>query len=89
MNGSRLLPLVVLLTACVATSGAQYVSGRVSTAVYGWEQFDTVGVSQQRVRAYQTAQLTVSHGDFSLTTFLQGSTNLARFVRGCGPGAVL
>lgn len=77
MNGSRLLPLVVLLTACVATSGAQYVSGRVSTAVYGWEQFDTVGVSQQRVRAYQTAQLTVSQGDFSLTTFLQGSTNLA------------
>ena len=77
MNGSRLLPLVVLLTACVATSGAQYVSGRVSTAFYGWEQFDTVGVSQQRIRAYQTAQLTVSQGDFSLTTFLQGSTNLA------------
>lgn len=77
MNGSRLLPLVVLLTACVATSGAQYVSGRLSTAFYGWEQFDTVGVSQQRVRAYQTAQLTVAQGDFSLTTYLQGTTNLA------------
>jgi hypothetical protein len=77
MNGSRLLPLVILLTACVATSGAQNVSGRVSTAFYGWEQFDSVGVSQQRIRAYQSAQLTVAQGDFSLTTFLQGSTNFA------------
>jgi hypothetical protein len=77
MNGSRLLPLVLLLTACAAVAQAQYVSGRVSTAFYAWEQFDTVGVSQQRIRAYQTAQLTVAHGDFSLTTFLQGSTNLS------------
>lgn len=77
MNRTRFLPLVLILAAGTAVAPAQYVSGRLSTALYAWEQFDTVGVSQQRIRAYQTAQFTVSHGDLSLTTFLQGTTNLA------------
>ncbi len=76
MNGSRLLPLALLLT-WSAAAPAQYVSGRLSTAFYAWEQFDTVGTSQQYLRAYQTAQLSIAHGDVSLTTFLQGTTNLA------------
>jgi len=77
MNGSRLLPLVLLLAWCAATAPAQLVTGRLSTAFYTWEQFDTVGTSQQYLRAYQTAQLTIAQGDVSLTTFLQGTTNLA------------
>jgi hypothetical protein len=84
MNRSRLLPLALLL-ACSATAvQAQFVSGRLSTAFYAWEQFDTVGTSQQFLRAYQTAQVTVAQGDVSLTTFLQGTTNLAGTFGGAG-----
>jgi hypothetical protein len=77
MNRTRLLPLALALAWCTAAAPAQFVSGRLSTAFYAWEQFDTVGTSQQFLRAYQTAQLTVAQGDVSLTTFLQGTTNLA------------
>lgn len=77
MNRSRLLPLALALAWCGAAAPAQYVSGRLSTSFYAWEQFDTVGTSQQFLRAYQTAQLSIAQGDVSLTTFLQGTTNLA------------
>lgn len=78
MNGSRILALAVLAAVSVTASRAQFVSGRLSTAFYAWEQqYDTVGTSQLYARAYQTLQLTVTQGDVSLTTFLQGSTNLA------------
>jgi len=77
MNRSRLLPLALALAWCVAVAPAQFVSGRLSTAFYAWEQFDTVGTSQQFLRAYQAAQLSITQGDVSLTTFLHGTTNLA------------
>ena len=57
-------------------ASAQLLSGRLTTSVYGWEQYDTVGTSQKYFRAFQTAQLSLAHGDLSVHTFLQGTANL-------------
>ncbi len=54
---------------------AQRLSGRLLTSFYTWERFDTVGVSKNYLRAYQGAQLQFVHKDFSLHTYVQGTTN--------------
>jgi hypothetical protein len=77
MKTPRSLPLALLVLLCVAGAPAQLVTGRLATSFYGWEQFDTVGVSHQRVRAFQNVQLSMTQGDVSVNTFIQGAANLA------------
>lgn len=66
---------MVVLILAAGRAPAQLVSGRFVTSLYTWEKFDTVGVSNTYLRAFQTAQLTVAQGDLSLHTYLQGAVN--------------
>ncbi len=78
MNGPRILTFTLLVVLGLTSIQAQFVTGRLSTAFYAWEQqFDTAGTSQAYLRAYQSLQLSVTQGNVSLTTFVQGTTNLA------------
>ncbi len=56
---------------------AQQINGRFSTAVYGWEKFDTVGVSKSILLGLQNFQLDVSQAGFSLSTSVYGSAQLS------------
>ncbi len=76
MNGIRLLRLIVLVVFGVTMTAAQLVTGRLATSFYAWERFDTVGTSQQSVRAFQAVQLSIAQGDLSLHTSLMGATNV-------------
>lgn len=76
MNGKRLLGLVMLLVSGVALTAAQLVTGRLATSLYAWERFDTVGTSQQSMRAFQAVQLSIAQGDVSLHTSLMGTANV-------------
>jgi hypothetical protein len=76
MNGLRLISLITLIVLSVTMTAAQLVTGRLATSFYAWERFDTVGVSQQTVRAFQAVQLSMAQGDVSLNTSLMGTTNV-------------
>jgi hypothetical protein len=52
---------------------AQLVTGRLSTSVYTWEKFDTVGSSQRYLRGFQTVQLSATQGEVSLQTYFAGA----------------
>jgi hypothetical protein len=77
MNRKCHLSLAMLVIFGVAMTAAQLVTGRLATSFYAWERFDTVGTSQQSVRAFQAVQLSIAQGDVSLNTSLMGTTNLA------------
>jgi hypothetical protein len=64
-----------LFTFWAPVAQAQMFSGRLVSSFYTWEQSDTVGSSSTYLRAYQVAQLSYKHGDFSLNTYLQGALN--------------
>ena len=76
MKGTRLLGLALLVTLGAAMAAAQLVTGRLVTSFYAWERFDTVGTSQQSVRAFQAVQLSIAQGDVSLNTSLMGTSNV-------------
>ena len=75
MLPKRLALLFLLIIVYVCGSDAQLVNGRFVTSFYTWNNFDTVGVSNTRLRAYQTVQFSAAQGDISLHTFLQGAMN--------------
>lgn len=56
---------------------AQQVSGRFSSAVYGWEQFDTAGVSKNLLLGMQNFQVDVNHAGFTLSTSVYGNALLS------------
>ena len=72
----RLLFLLIL-SAFLGTGAAraQLVSGRLVTSFATFERYDTVAASRTYLRAFQTVQLSVAQGDFSLNTYLQGAVN--------------
>jgi hypothetical protein len=65
--------LIAFLFALPEALNAQFVSGRMSTSVYGWEKYDTVNVSNTVARAIQTLQLSIVQGDVSFQTYLSGA----------------
>jgi hypothetical protein len=67
--------LLLLITLSGQQVIAQLVNGRFVTSFYTWKKFDTVGVSNTYLRAFQTIQLSIAQGDVSLHTYLQGATN--------------
>ena len=56
---------------------AQQINGRFSTAVYGWEQFDSAGVSKSLLLGLQNFQVDVSQGGFMVTTSVYGNALLS------------
>jgi hypothetical protein len=71
----RIAAVMLLALTAVLPLRAQFVTGRFVTSAYTWEQFDTVGSSAMYVRAFQVAQLSVTQGDVSFHTYLQGALN--------------
>jgi hypothetical protein len=78
--------IAAILLFLVLPLEAQQVSGRFSTSVYGWEKFDTVGVSKSLLLGMQTFQVDVSQGGFTLSTSVYGNTLLSESI---GDGAEL
>lgn len=66
---------IVGLFVLQSSISAQVVNVRLSSAVYTWERFDTVDVSNVLVRGLQTLQFDLTHRDVSVQTFLGGATN--------------
>lgn len=67
--------IIFLAAVCTPVAQGQRLSGRFLTSFYTWERFDTVGVSKNYLRAYQGMQLQFVHKNFSLHTYVQGTTN--------------
>jgi hypothetical protein len=61
-----------------STTLAQLVNGRLITSMYAWKQFDTVGVSRNLARGFQSALFDVTQGDFSLHAHFQGAVMLQK-----------
>jgi len=73
MKAKRWFVLAVVLATGVTLTHAQLVNGRFLTSFYTWRQFDTVGSATHYTRAFQTVQLSIAQGNFSLHTYLQGA----------------
>jgi hypothetical protein len=69
--------VAVILLLCALPASAQQINGRFSTAVYGWEQFDTAGVSKSLVLGLQNIQVDVTQSGFTLSTSVYGNTELS------------
>ena len=69
---TALLPLLIL---GAGSAPAQLASGRFTTSFYTFQRFDTVGTSRTYFRAFQSAQLSMAQGNFSVNTYLQGAVN--------------
>ena len=70
---NRVSPFVILMPLLVASASAQLINGRLTTSMYSWEKFDSVGVSTTFTRGFQVVQLDISQGNFSLFSHLQGA----------------
>jgi hypothetical protein len=73
----RITALLVLGAALALQVQAQTVSGRLVTSFLGWERTDTAG-STQYMRGYENVQLNLASGDFSFSTYMQGSTDFSQ-----------
>lgn len=57
-------------------SSAQIINWRLSTSLYSFKKYDTIGVSNSYYRAFQTLQFDVTKDRYSFNTLIQGNTNL-------------
>ncbi len=70
--------LVAVLLSFPQLTSSQMVNGRFSTSVYVWQKFDTVDVSHTLARGFQTLQLEVAQGDFSIQTSAYAASNFSQ-----------
>ncbi len=74
----KLRLVAVLLLLFLATQvHAQFVTGRSTTSLYGWQGTDANAAKLNFVRGYENVQLNASSGDFSFATNLQASNDFA------------
>jgi hypothetical protein len=76
MNRKRLTSLFLLVVFGVALTAAQLVTGRLTTSFYAWDRYDSIGVSQKTIRAFQAVQLSAAQGNYALHTSFTGTTNV-------------
>ena len=78
MRMTRLFIFVLffILILSAPRASAQLVTGRFITSMYGWEHFDSVGVSQQYLRGFQSIALDVGKNDLSFHTQIEGAATL-------------
>ncbi len=62
---------------CASQAGAQFISGRLNTSLYGWQGRDLNDAKLNFVRAYENIQLEANSGPFSFGTNLQVSNDFA------------
>jgi len=67
--------LVVILSFSVSQLDAQFISGRLTTSMYGWQGRDTSDAKLNFVRGYENVQLNANSGNFSFATNLQVSND--------------
>jgi hypothetical protein len=67
----------ILLSLFCSTVYAQNLNGRFSSAIYSFERFDTVNVSNTYLRAYEMLALNLNKDNFSLRTYLNFESNLS------------
>lgn len=66
---------VILLISSLTYS--QNINGRISSSLYSFERFDTADVSNTHLRAFQTLNLNINEGKFSLRSYLNFETDLS------------
>ena len=71
------LAILVFIGVLAECSTAQVLQGRLVTSAYGWQRQDTVGSSSNHLYGYQTVQLSLTKGDYSVSTYLQGWNDFA------------
>jgi hypothetical protein len=75
----RSIPFLLILTATISLPvRAQLVSGRLTTSLYTWEKFDTVGSSETFARGFESILLDASQDKFSLHTNVQFAATLKK-----------
>lgn len=55
---------------------SQIINGRFSSSLYSFEIFDTVGVSNSYLRAFQTMQLDITKDKYSFNTLIYANSNI-------------
>lgn len=68
--------LLIFILIFGGTTNAQIINGRLSTSIYSFEKFDTIGVSNSYYRAFQTFQFDITKEKVSFNTLIQGNANL-------------
>ena len=71
----RLVAVFLLLSA--TQLNAQFVTGRFTTSLYGWQGSDANASKLNFMRAYENVQLSANSGNFSFATNLQASNDFA------------
>src|SRR5262245_30409199 len=75
----RSIPAILLLVVLAPlTARTQLVSGRLTTSIYTWEKFDTVGSSETFARGFESILLDASHDKFSIHTNVQFAATLKK-----------
>ena len=75
---------LVFLAVVTASANAQVLQGRLVTSAFAWQMHDTVGVSSSHLYGYQTVQLSLVKGDYTLSTYLQGWNDFSGPVKNNG-----
>jgi hypothetical protein len=66
-----------ILLLCAFPLSAQQINGRFSTAVYGWEMFDSAGASKSIILGLQNIQVDLTHEGYVLSTSVYGNAGLS------------
>lgn len=86
MSATRTISLKACLAFSVLTyilmspppAYGQVVNARVISSIYGWKQYDTVGVSKKFWRGFGSVLLDAAQGDFSVHGNFQGAVMLQK-----------
>ena len=68
--------MVILLSPTLASG--QVINARLTSSVYGWKQYDTVGTSKKLWRGYSSVLLDIAKDGFSIHGHFQGAVMLQR-----------
>ncbi len=69
--------LILVLSVAAVQLSAQFVTGRFSTSLYGWQGRDANDDKLNFVRGYENVQLNANSGNFSFGTNMQVSNDFA------------
>jgi hypothetical protein len=70
--------LILFLLLLTASAFSQNINGRFSSSLYAFERFDTVDIGNSHWRAFQLLSLNVNKDNFSLRTYFNLETDLAK-----------
>ncbi len=68
------IPLLLLLSAAAI---AQNINGRISSSIYSFERFDTAQTSETYYRTFQSLNLNVNEGEYSIKTRMNFESNIS------------